>query len=396
MKTKKKLIRVLALCLAITLSMGMIVATAVGSSAVANNAFSKEEIEQTLGKYQKIDVSSITGEGGNPSEISGAASAAAAEKEWYEYITYSSQPVSSIRIDDNRRLIFYDPFDYSNAMIMDVDGEENDWSSANSLEISYTTGKTMSSGKESSSYTDTSLEVAEGNDMNYSYSTSISTSATKGWSTSVSSELGTTVGTSLDITTGVTLGTSFEVDAGVGSVGGETSFSNSVSVGVSTSISASVGTSETVEDSFSQSDSKSETVGWSTVANRVTKATGSSSSTNTNWSTEESKTVTHVYNASYFNDVGSPLQWKIIRYVVYMPMKYELQCKIDGEWITTDYAYCMLTTMQGTCRAYMKNTQAYIEHWGTGEAVLWDDFWDGFFTEDALLEAYKNKLYPDN
>ena len=33
---------------------------------------------------------------------------------------------------------------------------------------------------------------------------------------------------------------------------------------------------------------------------------------------------------------------------------------------------------------------------GTGEAVLWDDFWDGFFTEESLIAAYKNKLYPDN
>ena len=161
MKTKKKLIRVLALCLAITLSMGMIVVTAIGSSAVANNAFSKEEIEQALGKYQKIDVNSITGEGENPPEISGAASTAAAEKEWYEYITYSSQPVSSIRIDDERRLIFYDPFDYSSAMIMDVIGEENEWSSANSLEISYTTGKTISEEEGTTNDVSTSIEEVD-------------------------------------------------------------------------------------------------------------------------------------------------------------------------------------------------------------------------------------------
>ena len=61
------------------------------------------------------------------------------------------------------------------------------------------------------------------------------------------------------------------------------------------------------------------------MANRVTKATGSASSTNTNWSTEDSKTVTQVYNAAYFNTAGSPLQWKVVQYTVYMPMKYELQ-----------------------------------------------------------------------
>ena len=76
--------------------------------------------------------------------------------------------MASIRVDDDRRLLFYDPFDYANAMIMDVTGEENDWSSANSLEISYTTGNSISEGKETSSETQTSVEVAEGKDVDFS------------------------------------------------------------------------------------------------------------------------------------------------------------------------------------------------------------------------------------
>ena len=373
MKAKKKLFQALALCLAISLSMGMIVVAAVGSSATSNNTLAKQALEQTYGKYQKIDINSITGEGGNPPEISGAASAAAAEKAWYEYIPYSSQAVASIRIDDDRRLLFFDPFDYSNAMIMDVTGEENDWSSANSLEISYTTGSTISEGKESSSESSTSIEVAEGKDVDFSYSKGMSLAVTKGWSQNWSNTKTTTTG-------------------GEYTIGKEGVLSGKASLGFSNESSHSVGE----ENSFTSEDSLSETHGWTEVANRVTKATGSASSTNTSWSTEDSKTVTQVYNAAYFNAAGSPLQWKVVQYTVYMPMKYELQCRIDGEWVTTDSAYCVLTTMQGTCRAYMKNTQAYIEHWGTGEAVLWDDFWDGFFTEETLLEAYKNKLYPDN
>ena len=380
MKAKKKLFQVLALCLAISLSMGMIVVAAVGSGAASNDTLTKQALEQTYGKYQKIDINSITGEGGNPPEISGAASASAAEKAWYEYITYSSQAVASIRVDDDRRLLFYDPFDYSNAMIMDVTGEENEWSSANSLEISYSSGKTISEGSSSSIDTSTSIEQQEGKDENYSYSKGTSKSTTESWSKTKSK------GQSFDFTSGMSGGLE---GGGLG-----VTFSTELSFSTTQSNSSSVDDTQGREE-VTGSDT-SETSGWATVANRVTKATGSSSSTNTSWSTEESKTVTQVYNAAYFNDAGSPLQWKVVRYTVYMPMKYELQCKIDGEWVTTDYAYCMLTTMQGTCRAYMNNTQAYIEHWGTGEAVLWDDFWDGFFTEESLLAAYKNKLYPDN
>ena len=376
MKGKGKLLKMLALCLAISLSMGMIVVAAVGSNATSNDTFAKQALEQTNSKYQKIDINSITGEGENPPEISGAASAAAAEKAWYEYITYSSQAVASFRIDDDRRLLFYDPFDYSNAMIMDVIGEENDWSSANSLEISYTTGNTISKGKESTSETQTSVEVAEGKDVNFSYSKGMSLAVTKGWSQTHSNS------------NTITLGSETKLEGKIAGFGAEFTASGSYSNESSFSVSE--------DNSFTSEDSLSETHGWTEVANRVTKATGSSSSTNTSWSTDDSKTVTQVYNAAYFNAAGSPLQWKVVQYTVYMPMKYELQCKIDGEWVTTDYAYCMLTTMQGTCRAYMKNTQAYIEHWGTGEAVLWDDFWDGFFTEESLLAAYKNKLYPDN
>ena len=373
MKAKKKLFQVLAFCLAISLSMGMIVVAAIGSNATSNDTFVKQALEQTNSKYQKIDINSITGEGGNPPEISGAASATASEKAWYEYITYSSQAVASIRIDDDRRLLFYDPFDYANAMIMDVTGEENDWSSANSLEISYTTGNTVAGGKESSSDTSTSVEVVagDGKDYNYSKSEGSSFSTTKSWNDIT--ERGQTLGGS--VTGGYDNKVKFEVEVNYQYSGSNTRED---------------GGEEVTENNSSETD------GWTKVADRITTATGSSSSINTSWSTDNSKTVTQVYNAAYFNDAGSPLQWKVIQYTVYMPMKYELQCKIDGEWVSTDYAYCVLVTMQGTCRAYMKNTQAYIEHWGTGEAVLWDDFWDGFFTEESLLQAYQNKLYPDN
>ena len=384
MKAKKKLFQVLALCLAISLSMGMIVVAAVGSGAASNDTLTKQALEQTYGKYQKIDINSITGEGGNPPEISGGASAAAAEKAWYEYITYSSQAVASIRIDDNRRLVFYDPFDYGNAMVMDVTGEETEWSGANSLQISYTTGNSIVEGRSDSITKDVSVEEADGKDENFTYSVGVSRSVTNSWSTTRSETQSSTIGSKLSVTS------DWRAKLPMAETG------LAITAEVSGDYTKESGFSYEEGGEISKSGSESVTEGWTRVANRINKATGSSSSTNTSWSTESSKTITQVYNAAYFNSNGSPLQWKIVKYTVYMPMKYELQCKIDDEWVTTDSAFCLLTTMQGTCRAYMKNTQAYIEHWGTGEAVLWDDFWDGFFTEESLLAAYKNKLYPDN
>ena len=90
------------------------------------------------------------------------------------------------------------------------------------------------------------------------------------------------------------------------------------------------------------------------------------------------------------------MQWKIIKYTVKMPMKYQTEYLVDNEWVFGDYNYCLLTTIQGTTRAWMQNSVVYYEHWGTGEAVTWDEFWNQFFTEERLIAAYRNRLYPDN
>jgi hypothetical protein len=106
--------------------------------------------------------------------------------------------------------------------------------------------------------------------------------------------------------------------------------------------------------------------------------------------------VTTIYLAQYFNEDGSPLSWKIVQYAVFMPLRYDLQTKVGNEWLTVYSGYSLLTPVQGTCRAYMKNNVAYIEDWGTGLPVTWDDFWNGFFTTTTLKNAYENKLYPEN
>ena len=79
-----------------------------------------------------------------------------------------------------------------------------------------------------------------------------------------------------------------------------------------------------------------------------------------------------------------------------MPMYYIVQRKVGDEWINVGEDFCLLTTLQGTCRSWIENNVVYYEHWGTGEKVTWNDFWSGFFTKEGLAAAYQNKLYPDN
>jgi hypothetical protein len=375
MKTRKKGIVILCASLVAAIVMISIAASIKPITRAA-------ETNSLTSKYPKIDINSITFEGDNPAEITGEASTAAAEKQWYEYLTYSPQAVSSFRVDDERRLLFYDPYDYASSMIMKITEDESTWSSANSITISYTSGKTISETCSESVNTNLSIQIQAGIDQNYSHSEGSSSSATKSWSRQEGDS--STMGTSLKNATKISLG---KPALGIG-VDNTTEFGYSDSETHSSS--TSVG-GQNVEGITS-----STTSGWSVVADRVTSSMGSSFSTNRSWSTSESKTVSRTFNAGYFNANGAPLQWKIVHYVVYMPVKYALQCKIDGEWVTTDESYCILTTIEGACRAYMKNTQAYIEHWGTGEPVIWGDFWNGFFSESELIAAYQGKLYPDN
>ena len=138
-----------------------------------------------------------------------------------------------------------------------------------------------------------------------------------------------------------------------------------------------------------------DTVVSSIIADRITKAVGGSTSISVAMSTNDSVTITKTYDAGYFNSSGAPLQWKIVKYTVMMPMMYQVEYLIDGEWIYSDTGYCLLKTIQGTCRAWLENNTAYYEHWGTGEKVTWDEFWSQFFTKEELVQAYQNRLYPD-
>jgi len=391
---KKRKARMLAILLAATVSIGMVSMTVLATSQEQIPSLAGTGTSQS--KYAGINVNTITEEGGNPAEITSTASSLAADKAWFEYLTYSDQPVSSVRLTDDQRLIFYDPYTYSDSMIMEVTGEESEWSSANSLSVSYTTSNTIGFDNGIIHTSENSIVVQDGKDITYGHTKGTSASATTAWSnisninSSVSGGIRSSSKTDITNEINTTLGVK-----DVASVGGriETTTTTTAEAELSTSVSS--GFSHEDSGSKIAENSESVTDGWTTVANRITISTGSSLSTNRNWSTTDSKTVSKTYNAAYFNASGSPLQWKIIKYTVMMPMKYELQNKIDGEWVTTDTAYCLLTTIQGTCRAWMQNNVAYYEHWGTGEPVTWNEFWGTFFTKDQLLAAYQSKLYPN-
>ena len=106
-----------------------------------------------------------------------------------------------------------------------------------------------------------------------------------------------------------------------------------------------------------------------------------------------SKDIT--YNALYFNSNGTPYRWRVVKYTVYLPLYCEKQVLKDGQWITDASAYCLLATVQGTCREWINNV-AYIEDWRTGEPVAVENFWKEFFSKESLMKAYKENMLPTN
>ncbi len=112
-------------------------------------------------------------------------------------------------------------------------------------------------------------------------------------------------------------------------------------------------------------------------------------------SNESSSSKTVSYNAIYFNSQGTPYRWRIVHYTVYLPLYCEIMQLVDGQWVVTDTNYCLLATVQGTCREWINNI-AYIEDWRTGEPIAVENFWKDFFTKEDLIEAYTNRLTPAN
>lgn len=397
-RTKKKMPTIIAM--ALVLSTLMVLASTAFAATDANviNATPKGE-----SIHEKIDISDITGEIAEPPELNSAASSIAKEKEWYEYVYYSNLPVAYYYLDDETRLAFYDPYDYSNALVMEVDDSITDWSSMNTLQVSYTTSNTISETSGETTESVTSVLHGYEDTTTTSFGESVVTTKmrnrTEEYSTSKIKD--TTDDNSIQ------WGIEEKIEAKLPLVGGTevTGTQSWVTGRVYT-------TSEVISDNKDErgnpmigytksNDETTVTTGAHTdtitnhVSARITTATGTKLTSSIELSTTNSTTITKTYHAGYFNANGSPLQWKIIKYTVLMPMKYQVQRLVDDEWVFGDYSYCLLTTIEGTCRAWLQNNVAYYEHWGTGEPVTWDEFWNQFFTKESLVAAYQNKLYPD-
>lgn len=403
-KRKKVIIRLIAVVIAVL--MPIVTATATNESAESG----------TMNiKYVSPDINTLTGHGEEPEEISVSATAHYAEKEWYEYVTYSENAVASYRIDDYNRLLFYDPYTYTNAMVMDVqfDATTTEFDTMSSYCISHTTSKTLTASS-SSTYTsstatqssgrdETGSEVTNSGDTVTAYNHTTTSSDDGGKSTTKNYGIVKTEDDSWTLTE--SLGTVFECTAGIIKDGFELIVGSTQNFGSVTTDASGSWTETTVDPSSTTTDytgedkvtynTKSETKGWTELSDRITKTLGSSRSTSTSWSETESTTITKTYAATHFASDGvTPLPWAIVHYTVQMPMKCSLQYKYEGEWITIATTYCMLTTVKGTCRAWMENGQVYYEDWGSGEPVVATDFWSQFMTKDQLLNAYQNKLYP--
>ncbi len=406
-RARRKMPTIIAV--ALLLSTLMVLASTVFAATDANviNATPKGE-----SIHEKIDISDITGEIAEPPELTSAASALAKEKEWYEYVYYSNVPVGHYYLSENTRMTFYDPYDYASSLIMEVDDDITDWSSMNTLQVSYTTGNSLTNTTGKSSDTSTSIQVADGDDVSTSTGgdSTVTTTVEGRVTTYNESKTDQAIDSTTDwaVTNSAGSDFTFLVEASVGmdanyvkdSDQWTTSESTDVTNGGSSTITAERRTEDngwTEDNSTTTSTTKGEdTVVTSVIADRITNVTGFKQSNDISMSTSNSTTITKTYEAGYFNASGAPLQWKIVHYKVMMPMKYQVEYLVDDEWIFSDYGYCLLTTIQGTCRSWLQNNVAYYEHWGTGEPVTWDEFWNQFFTKENLIKAYQSKLYPEN
>lgn len=443
---KRKVIKVSAIILAVlmpvlTASMAFAqetTANSVGSDSSGNSeptGTSEQDNETKVSKYDKLDINELTGHGKEPEDISVSAGATYQEKAWYEYITYSDHAVASYRLDDDSRILFFDPYSYSNSMVMDVDFDVNttQFGTMSSYSVSSSTSKTISACSEST-YTNSSSTQTSGKDTTGTSVNSEGSSKTI-YNHYIDNETTGTVNEKTTYhynnreydTSSETIGSSFSSATGV-ETGGEAGFLvGKVNINLSETITIGNGRDKTTNhnvewyvdeqnhetkyspdyktttkylgDDTVENNSTSTTEGWTQLSARVTKTLGSSSSTSNSWSESESSSVTKTYAATHFASDGvTPLPWAVVHYKVQMPMKCCLQVKYSGEWITLSTIYSLLTTVQGTCRAWMQNGQTYYEDWGNGEPVVETEFWSNFLTVDRLVEMYtnpeKDKLYP--
>jgi hypothetical protein len=158
----KTWIRIAAFVAAIAMPVATTFAVMADTGNGVADTFSKEI------RYTSPDINKLTGLGEEPEDISVTANTKYLEKAWYEYVTYSDKAVASYRLSDDYRLLFYDPYTYTNAMVMDVkfDATTTDFDTMSSYMISKTNTKSISACV-SSTETNTQATQTSGKDYTH-------------------------------------------------------------------------------------------------------------------------------------------------------------------------------------------------------------------------------------
>ena len=318
-KPKRKFSGVVAIALILSILM-LSVSSAAATAGV--NVIANTPIGESI--HKKINISDITGEIAEPPMLTSAASSVAQEKEWYEYVYYSPDPVGYYYLNDSTRLSFFDPYDYASSLIMEVDDSLTDWSSNNSLQISYTTGNSITDTTGKTSNTTSTVQTVEGQDTstttggNSTVTTTVegrintyNESKTKEHTDTVNGfdwGLNETVKAETTNETGIAIA---KLKIGFGlDIGSTQHWTNSTTTHDEVNT-ENKGWTENNTTTTAKTERTSDTVVTSTIADRLSKAVGSSTSSNVSMSSSNSTTITKSYNAGYFNAGGAPLQWKI-------------------------------------------------------------------------------------
>lgn len=151
--TKRGIIRLTAILAA--LAMPLLTMMSVRAEA-ERSAFSTET------KYVSPDINELSGLGKEPEDISVTSGAQYLEKAWYEYVMYSEKAVASYRLDDNTRLLFYDPYIYTNSMVMEVnfDATTTEFDTMSEYTISKTNTKSISACISSTDTSTTAVQTS--------------------------------------------------------------------------------------------------------------------------------------------------------------------------------------------------------------------------------------------
>ena len=413
--SNKVLIKLLAVLLALAMPLATAVIVFAGGDDPQTGSSAK------VSKYDSLDINKLTGHGEEPEEISVTAGTSYQEKAWYEYVLYSDHAICSYRADDDTRILFYDPYTYTNSMVMDVefDAKTTEFDTMSSYSVSHTNTTTMSScvtatetysnATQTSGRDITGTEVENGGYTKTKYNHTTDTTAEGEVVSTNEYEYSRVDYTNHSMTISETFGSETKIAGNpldcsetikAGFDGSDTWSDNVAWLTNKTTNTTEYGDGYKTTTNYSGDDTvenhtTSSTEGWTELSARITKTIGSSTSTSNTWSESTGTTVTKTYAATHFASDGvTPLPWAIVHYRVQMPMKCCLQIRYSGEWITVSTTYCLLTTVHGTCRAWMQEGEVYYEDWGNGSPVVATDFWSQFMTREQLIRAYSGKLYP--